>query len=122
MISIAFGVIVLLTMLVVPAFGGETVVYKAGVFNDPSLFSHAPIYPVKPAPLQPMKTIPVVPAFKIRLPPPQYDRIYEGALTIAIVETIEGLRHSCNQPNVNPIGCAFRYSPTACSIFLISKE
>ena len=41
------------------------------------------------------------------LPPVQYDRPYEGDLTINVVATAEQLRDRCKIQNLTTLGCAF---------------
>lgn len=52
------------------------------------------------------------------LPPVEYDRNYEGDLTIKMVESVEELRDACGLTDPQILGCSIR-TPTACLIILV---
>ena len=57
-------------------------------------------------------TVPVRPApteHKI-LPPPEYDYVYEGDLTIVMVKTVEELLILCNVESSNTLACSIRHT------------
>ena len=70
-------------------------------------------------------TVPVRPApteHKI-LPPPEYDYVYEGDLTIVMVKTIEELRILCNVNNPGTLACSIRaYDTKSCVIIMVEDE
>jgi hypothetical protein len=77
------------------------------------------VLPVKPnvtPPPPPKQSMPI-------LPPVEFDRYYEGDLTIKIVPTLEELRTACN--NLNPdqwtLACAFRREKS-CVIYMVEDE
>jgi hypothetical protein len=70
-------------------------------------------------------TVPVRPApteHKI-LPPPEYDHIYEGDLTIVMVKTVEELLILCNVERPNTLACSIRaYDGKSCVIIMVEDE
>ena len=57
-------------------------------------------------------TVPVKPVateHKI-LPPPGYDYVYEGDLTIVMVKTVEELLILCNVESSNTLACSIRHT------------
>jgi len=67
-----------------------------------------------PAPPPPQTRYPI-------LPPPEYDRPYNGDLTIRIVPTFEALRAACNVYNPKMLACA-RHNAKSCIIYLVEDE
>jgi hypothetical protein len=55
------------------------------------------------------------------LPPVEYDRYYEGNLTIRMVNTLEELRERCNAINPLMLACSFRYEKN-CVIYLVEDS
>ena len=96
-------VVIALVLLTTAAQGQESIVAKTMPASI-DLFSPHMAYP----PIAPPKITTVTPVRRgIRLPPLEYDYVYKGKLTITFVATVEELRRICNQPNKNPIGCAW---------------
>jgi len=55
------------------------------------------------------------------LPPPEYDRPYDGDLTIRVVPTFEALRVACNVYNPAMLACA-RHNAKSCIVYLVEDE
>jgi hypothetical protein len=67
-----------------------------------------------PAPRPPQTQYPI-------LPPPEYDKPYDGDLTIIMLPTFEALRAACNVYNPKMLACA-RHNAKSCVIYLVEDE
>jgi len=80
---------------------------------------------LRPVQAQTVTTVPVTPVpteHKI-LPPPEYDHVYEGDLTIIMVKTIEELLILCNVDGPNTLACSIRaYDKKSCVIIMVDDE
>jgi hypothetical protein len=55
------------------------------------------------------------------LPPPEFDKPYDGDLTIRMLPTFEALRVACNVYNPKMLACA-RHNEKSCIIYLVEDE
>jgi hypothetical protein len=69
---------------------------------------------VMPAPPAPQTRHPI-------LPPVEYDKPYDGDLTIKMVPTFEALRIACNVYNPAMLACAI-HNAKSCVIYLVEDE
>ena len=57
------------------------------------------------------------------MPPPEYDYVYEGDLTIVMVKTVEELLILCNVDSPNTLACSIRaYDTKSCVIIMVEDE
>jgi hypothetical protein len=70
------------------------------------------ILPVKPTP---------APAPKMILPPEEFDRPYDGDLTIRVVPDLVSLQAACGQDKPGMLGCAWHNSES-CVIYLVEDK
>src|SRR6516165_5403749 len=90
---------------------------KAHAQTEPRFAPAAPAKSVTTVPVKPVPT-----EHKI-LPPPEYDYVYEGDLTIVMVKTIEELRILCNVNNPGTLACSIRaYDTKSCVIIMVEDE
>jgi hypothetical protein len=74
-----------------------------------------------PAPVIPLAIPPAAPAKQQQryiLPPVEYDRYYEGDLTIKMVESVEELRDACGMKAPQMLACSM-HTATACLIIMV---
>jgi len=76
-----------------------------------------------PPPPPPIKVV-VSPPFRILLPPPQYDHVFMGQLTIKMLTSTEEMSRVCNKPpDTGTIGCSVHpYSRERCTIYLMEDS
>ena len=77
---------------------------KAHAQTEPRFAPAAPAKSVTTVPVKPVPT-----EHKI-LPPPEYDYVYEGDLTIVMVKTVEELLILCNVESSNTLACSIRHT------------
>lgn len=57
------------------------------------------------------------------LPPPEFDYVYEGDLTIVMVKTVEELLILCNVEHQNTLACSIRaYDGKSCVIIMVDDD
>ena len=57
------------------------------------------------------------------LPPPEFDYVYEGDLTIVMVKTVEELLILCNVQSPNTLACSIRaYDGKSCVIIMVDDD
>jgi hypothetical protein len=69
----------------------------------------------------PIKPVPVQPAAKMVLPPEQYDRFYDGDLTIRIVPDLISLYAACGMEKPGMLACAW-HNAKSCVIYMVEDR
>jgi hypothetical protein len=77
------------------------------------VFAQQAVVPVKP-----------VTDGRLILPPPEYDHVYQGDLTIVMVKTVDELLILCNTPHLpNTLACSIRaYDGKSCVIIMVDDD
>jgi hypothetical protein len=90
----------------------------------------APVYPqnITIVPVKPFTghTVPPAPPTPLpqqylMLPPAQYDKPYDGDLTIKMVATLEELQSACRVTNAKMLACAI-HNAKSCVIYMVADE